>query len=320
MQAPLAAFTDTPEQKQFHAMSKAYMEAQLKERPQILDALMPEWVPGCRRLTPGPGYLAACCEDNVDYISTPIKAIDDTGIETEDGIKRPVDVIIFATGFDVSHQTGPTITGLGGRTLRETWDPIPEAYMSTCPPGMPNMFVYFGPNGGPMTGSTMLMLEWICDYAVSAILKLQREHYASLVVKSSANAAFSVHVDRFFAKTVFTQPCNSWFKRGTSDGRVVANWPGSGVHARKTLQNPRWEDFDWAIIPTLASDPLAWMGNGLTVAQANGTFTTDYLDTKNTIDRPIPARPEVSVSVRYPPTACLTETRPLANGHGPSTP
>ena len=48
---------------------------------------------------------------------------------------------------------------------------------------MPNMFIYFGPNGGPMTGSTVLMLEWICDYATAAILKLQREYIKSMVVK-----------------------------------------------------------------------------------------------------------------------------------------
>ncbi|KIX06719.1 uncharacterized protein Z518_04695 [Rhinocladiella mackenziei CBS 650.93] len=295
MKAPLAAFYGTEEQKQFHVMSKRFMEEKLANRADILNALMPDWTPGCRRLTPGPGYLEACCQPNVDYVSTPIKRIHEDSIETVDGQIRKVDVIICATGFDVSHQTGPKITGQRGQDLHKLWDPIPEAYMSTCPPCMPNMFIYFGPNGGPMTGSTILMLEWVCDFAIAAIQKLQREYIKSLVVKPEANQDFSRHVDKFFAKTVFTQPCNSWFKRGTKDGRVVANWPGSGVHSRKALLNPRWEDFDYELMPEIEGNRLGWLGNGMTVAQRDGTWATDYLDLKQYINRPKPVHPEVSV-------------------------
>jgi len=82
-----------------------------------------------------------------------------------------------------SHSAGLKVTGLGGKDLYDIWNPVPEAYLSMCPPSMPNMFIYFGPNGGPMTGSTILMLEWICDYATAAIQKLQREYIQSMVVK-----------------------------------------------------------------------------------------------------------------------------------------
>ena len=54
-----------------------------------------------KRLTPGPGYLEACIEDNVNYISTGIKRIHPDGIEDNDGKLRKVDIIICATGFDV---------------------------------------------------------------------------------------------------------------------------------------------------------------------------------------------------------------------------
>ncbi|KAK4934628.1 hypothetical protein LTR10_024159 [Elasticomyces elasticus] len=302
MQAPLAAFYGTEEQKQFHVMSKKFMEDKLVGRPDILNALMPDWSPGCRRLTPGPGYLEACCQPNVDYISAPIKRIYADCIETEGGEKRKVDVIICATGFDVSHQSGPKITGLGGRDLHDLWNPTPEAYMSMCPASMPNFFIYFGPNGGPLTGSTILMLEWVCDYAIASIQKLQREFIKSMVVKPSANKAFSTHVDKFFAKTVFTQPCRSWFKRGTQDGRIVANWPGSGVHSRKALMNPRWEDFEYEMMSETEENPLSWLGNGMTVGQRERTSVTEYLDQKQTINKPVPLNPDVAVESRQPPS------------------
>ncbi|KAF5556057.1 FAD NAD(P)-binding domain-containing protein [Fusarium napiforme] len=304
MQPPLAAFKDTKEQKEFHKMSQEFMESKLKTRPDILEALMPDWAPGCRRLTPGPGYLDACCEANVEYISTPIKRVHENCIETVDGKKREIDLLICATGFDVSRQQGPKITGQGGRDLYDIWNPFPKAYMSMCPPQMPNMFIYFGPNGGPMTGSTMLMLEWVCDYAAASILKLQREYYRSMVIKPTAMDAFTRHAQKFFSKTVFSLGCTSWFKRGTEDGQIVANWPGSGVHSHKTLENPRWEDFDYEVMPEIRENILGWMGNGLTVAQAKRAFTTEYLDLKNSSSkRPKPVNPDISVSARFSPTA-----------------
>jgi cation diffusion facilitator CzcD-associated flavoprotein CzcO len=65
----------------------------LKEKPVI-----PSFAVACRRLTPGAGYLEALCEDNVDFIHSPIKRITPTGIETEDGDVKELDVIICATG------------------------------------------------------------------------------------------------------------------------------------------------------------------------------------------------------------------------------
>lgn len=99
--AQLAVFMGTQSQKDFFKMASNSHKEKLKDRPDIYHALTPEWVPGCRRLTPGPGYLEACCAPNVDFISTGIKRITKNGIETVDGKVREVDVICCATGFDV---------------------------------------------------------------------------------------------------------------------------------------------------------------------------------------------------------------------------
>ena len=70
--AQLAVFMGTQSQKDFFNMASESHKKKLADRPDIYDALTPTWVPGCRRLTPGPGYLEACCAPNVDYISTAI--------------------------------------------------------------------------------------------------------------------------------------------------------------------------------------------------------------------------------------------------------
>ena len=96
--------------------------------------------------------------------------------------------------------------------------------------------------------------------------------------RESAHKAFSAHIDKYFAKTVFTAPCRSWYKRGEPQGRLVTPWPGSGVHGKKALQDPCFEDFDYEYDPVALENKFAWLGNGLTAAQQSGTNVVDYLD------------------------------------------
>ena len=46
----------------------------------------------------------------------------------------------------------------------------------------------------------------------------------------------------------------------------------------KAMRNPRFEDFEYELLPETSRDCFAWFGNGLTVAQLQFGFTTDYLD------------------------------------------
>lgn len=74
------------------------------------------------------------------------------------------------------------LTGLKGKTLAEVWDPIPEAYLSMCPPSMPNFFLYQGPNGGPGAGSAVPFLEHQAEYMIKCVEKVQMEFIKSMVV------------------------------------------------------------------------------------------------------------------------------------------
>lgn len=96
----LVTFQGTDIQKIFWEMSDKHMKEKLKKKPWIYESLKPSYPPGCRRLTPGPGYLEALCEDNVDFIGTGITKVTETGILDHNGDYHEVDAIICATGFD----------------------------------------------------------------------------------------------------------------------------------------------------------------------------------------------------------------------------
>lgn len=122
----------------------------------------------------------------VDFVPSPIKAITPTGIETEDGDHKELDVIVCATGFDTSWRLPFTFIGRNGIDLSDKFASHPRTYLSVAVDGFPNWFQALGPNSAVGAGSLLLLMERQVDYAVTATLKLQRERLKSIEVKSEA--------------------------------------------------------------------------------------------------------------------------------------
>ncbi|KAL1943924.1 hypothetical protein VTO73DRAFT_3742 [Trametes versicolor] len=242
---------------------KQNMKKRLAKKPWIAEHLIPDFRVGCRRITPGPGYLEALCEDNVDFIPANIKRITDTGIETVDGKYQDLDVIICATGFDTTFQLPFKIIGRGGVDINEKWKPHPVSYLSVAVDGFPNMFMALGPNSGLASGMLTPLIEHQVMYAVQATAKLQRDRLRSMEVKPDAVRDFDQYIDAYFPKTVFTEHCRSWYKMGKTEGRVVGLWPGSNLQGMKALMHPRWEDYDYERVDPV-ENRLHWLGDGQT--------------------------------------------------------
>jgi hypothetical protein len=58
----------SPMQKMFVETITAPTKEKLAMQPAILEFMSPNFDVACRRLTPGPGYLEALSEENVDFI------------------------------------------------------------------------------------------------------------------------------------------------------------------------------------------------------------------------------------------------------------
>ncbi|KAK9460471.1 uncharacterized protein V1516DRAFT_626211 [Lipomyces oligophaga] len=261
----------------------ALMQKKLAKRPEIFKSLLPDFPPICRRLTPGPGYLNALVQDNVNFITTGIDHISETGIVTVDGQLREADAIVCATGFNTTFTGRFPIYGRNGVCLNDRWQGYPETYISLAVDGFPNMFVAFGPNAAVGTGSLSMMLEKVCDYVSFAIQKISNEYISVMEVKSDSVKNFVEFCKQYFQKTVFTQPCQSWYKGGTKDGPVIALWPGSSLHSIHVFDHPRWEDYDYKYVN---DNPFEWFGNGWSnIEKEEGTDRSYYLN-PNIVDFP----------------------------------
>ena len=124
------------------------MKQRLAAKPELLEKLIPDFPPNCRRLTPGPGYLEALTKPYVDLIQTPIERFTADGIVTVDGKHRPVDVVICSTGANIS-QAPPFPIVSGDYDLSRDWLPDgkfgwPYTYLGTLTPGFPNLAFLLG--------------------------------------------------------------------------------------------------------------------------------------------------------------------------------
>jgi len=67
----------------------------------LADKLIPNYELGCKRITPSDTYLQAYNRSNVHLVTSKIDRFTPKGIKTADGVETEVDVIIYATGFDI---------------------------------------------------------------------------------------------------------------------------------------------------------------------------------------------------------------------------
>ena len=106
----------------------------------IYEMLVPDYPVGCRRQTPGQGYLEALCKENVDVKWDDIAKVTKRGILTKSGEELEFDAIVCATGFHTNYRPRFPIIGRGGANLKDQYDPTPEAYFGLATPNFPNFF------------------------------------------------------------------------------------------------------------------------------------------------------------------------------------
>jgi cation diffusion facilitator CzcD-associated flavoprotein CzcO len=97
--AHYSLLSESPAQAAIYEIFKKQMTDRLNGDPELCAKLIPDWRVGCRRLTPGDGYLEALQEKNVKIQFNEIAEITPTGIRTSDGTEE-FDIIICATGKD----------------------------------------------------------------------------------------------------------------------------------------------------------------------------------------------------------------------------
>ncbi|KAL1850047.1 hypothetical protein Plec18167_008252 [Paecilomyces lecythidis] len=263
-----AFFKGSDEQKEWRTKLEKRMR-ELIHSEDLQQSLIPSFEAGCRRTSPGERYLAVLQKDNVEPIFTPIQEVTPRGIRDSNGVERPVDIIIAATGFDTSFRPRFPIIGRNGIDLRDSWKDEPNSYCGLAVSGFPNYLIFLGPNTPIANGSLIGALEATADYFIRLLRKMITQRVASFDIRSDVQADFNTHTQDFMRHMVWTGSCRSWYKNST--GKITAVWPGSGLHYREFLESDRWEDWEWHY----KENRFQYWGQGLSTIETSGDKDKD---------------------------------------------
>ena len=205
-------------------VARAHLRRQVAD-PELRARLTPDYTIGCKRILISNDYLPALGRPNVDLVTSGIAEIRPRSIVTADGLERPVDTLIFGTGFHVTDMpVASRIAGRGGVLLSEHWRDGAHAHRGTTTAGFPNLFMLVGPNTGLGHTSQVVMIESQIAYVVDALHHAGAREAAAVEVRAEAEAAWNARVLADMAGTVWTTGhCASWYLDAA--GRNTTLWP-----------------------------------------------------------------------------------------------
>lgn len=178
---------------------RAYIFTQVRDR-KLRRELTPDYGFGCKRPSVSNIYYRTFTEDHVDLVTDPIEAITSTGIRTRDGGHRDIDVLVLATGFEMSnspivYQRRP-VKGRNGFDLAAFYETQrAAAYEGVSMPGLPNTFMIFGPYA--WSGSSWhVMVENGSRHALRVIDETLRRGATVAEISTAANDRFHRFVSK----------------------------------------------------------------------------------------------------------------------------
>ena len=203
----------------------------------LRERLRPTFDVFCKRILLSDDYYPAMSSANVEVVTDPIARVTPSGVVTADGVERPVDVIVVATGF---HATDPPIAqvvrGRDGRTLAETWAATGmAAYKGAAVHGFPNLFSALGPNTGQGHTSVLLYIEAATGYIRDALRTMRRQRLGTIEPRADVQARWNADLQRRMKRTVWTRGgCSSWYL--DDHGRNTVLWPRTTGAFRRAMK------------------------------------------------------------------------------------
>ena len=167
------------------------------EDPTTAAALKPYYPYGCKRPTFHDEYLPAFNLPHVHLVDTAprgVNCINERGV-VHDGKEYPVDVLIYATGFQwMATSTFNMIVGREGRTLRDKWQQEgTKTFLGLHSKGFPNLFVVSGPQGGGGSFNFTNAIEEHGDYVVWLLDTLRQQGKDVVDVKAEHEDEYAKH-------------------------------------------------------------------------------------------------------------------------------
>jgi cation diffusion facilitator CzcD-associated flavoprotein CzcO len=200
---------------------------------------------GCKRVLVSDDYYPTLNRSNVELVTEGISEVCPHSIVTRDGIERPIDILIYGTGFRATEPLiGCRVVGKGGVEIHDAWRKRMSAYLGITAVGFPNFFILLGPNTGLGHNSVVLMIESQVRYTMNCLKLMQRKKQRVLEVRPEIQQSFVEEIYRRMAGTVWQSGgCHSWYQDQTT-GEITTLWPGSVVSYLRRTRSVSASDYE----------------------------------------------------------------------------
>ena len=220
------------------------------EDPRTAAALKPYYPYGCKRPTFHDEYLPAFNKPHVHLVDTApagVSQISENGV-VHDGVEYPLDVLIYATGFQwMASGLFNTTLGRDGRTIQETWDAEgTKTFLGIHARGFPNLFIVTGPQGGGGSFNFTDAIDAHGDYIVWMLSTMRDQAKTIVDIHSQPQEEYAQHCRQADIVSAPLRDCLSYYNgHGDADPGSLAYYGGGRWHkfriaAQDTLEPYRF--------------------------------------------------------------------------------
>ena len=216
-------FTDADVNEEISKFVRAKIRARIND-PAVADKLVPtDHGFGTRRVPLETKYFEVYNRDNVELVDVNAERIEEitaSGLRTS-AREYPLDILIFATGFDAGTGalTAIDVRGRGGKSLKDSWSKRVHTTMGLQVNGYPNLFTTmapFAPAAAFCNVPTCLQqqVDWIND-----CIRYARAKGASTVEPTAEmEERWLAHHDEIANMTLIPKT-RSWYNGGNVEGK-----------------------------------------------------------------------------------------------------
>ena len=197
--------------------------------PALLAQLTPDYpCLGKRTLQDDGTWFRTLQRENVELVRDPIETISEHGIRTVDGVERPADVLVYATGFVVPRMIYPLeIVGRDGVKLDDVWGEAPAAYLGITVPNFPNLFLMYGPGTNAINGTSLFFSSecWM-RYILGCIDLLIADDARAMEPRQDVHDDYDRRTQEELCQMVWSHPSirHSYYKNSKGELHTVQPW------------------------------------------------------------------------------------------------
>ncbi|WP_051532221.1 flavin-containing monooxygenase [Brackiella oedipodis] len=205
-------------------IARKHLEAQVKD-PKLREQLTPKFKPGCKRLLFTSDFFPIFERDNVTLEPSALKSVTENTVISADGNEFEVDVIAFATGFEVADSPiRHHLYDRNGKSMQQNINEGVRGLRGLTMPNFPNFFNLAGLNIGSGHNSQVIYIETLIAETLGALKYCLENKVKTLEPTTKAEHHYNQDLDQEAEGTIFLDGgCSSWYL--DENGKLTALWP-----------------------------------------------------------------------------------------------